>query len=104
MQINGNITGGVSGVAKFDDKVQITCDAGYQFPGGSSVKTTKCGPNFHWQPYLPLCERKYQLVSEITTFRLCFSLTSMVTSHIAMSWESGPAMTKWLTEISIVSV
>ena len=58
VQYNGNITNGPIGVAKYHERVQITCDWGYEFPDGSNSKWTRCGPEFHWSPYLPLCGRK----------------------------------------------
>lgn len=58
IQYRGNITGGTEGEAKYKERIEVTCYLGYQFPDGTEVKRTRCGANYHWDPYLPLCERK----------------------------------------------
>ncbi|KAF6036111.1 hypothetical protein EB796_005587 [Bugula neritina] len=58
IQYRGNITGGTEGEAKYKERIEVTCYLGYQFPDGTEVKRTRCGANYHWDPYLPLCEPK----------------------------------------------
>ncbi|XP_067935072.1 sushi, von Willebrand factor type A, EGF and pentraxin domain-containing protein 1-like [Watersipora subatra] len=58
VQYNANITEGARGIARYQELAEITCNRGYQFPDGSITKQTRCGADFHWSPYLPLCEPK----------------------------------------------